>query len=280
MNQATSTSYIPHEKQIGFQITTHCNLNCKLCMVLKPLYKEKHLCRHIPAEQVKQEINAIFQLYAFVEEVTVSGGEPLLHPELLEIVSYFMLFKEQFHSLRIFTNGTIVPSQPLIDYIEESGGGRLQFVIDDYGPQLSKQADAIEKLCENRCIPCRRNIYHGTEQHGGGWVSCGSPFVYRDYPPEKLASVFLHCHAAQYKCLTVYDGKLGNCAWSVFGHAAGILPVQDGETDCVDLLDSSVPLEEKRKRIALFGKRPLAACQYCDGFDPENSKRYPAAEQV
>ena len=39
-------------------------------------------------------------------------------------------------------------------------------------------------------------------------------------------------------------------------------------------------LDEKKAIAMEFGKHPLWACQYCNGFDPEHSERFPAGEQL
>ena len=84
------------EKQLAFHITTACTLNCKQCVSLVPHFKGKGIVGHISLEQIRQEIAAVFQIYDHIEDVTISGGEPLLHPNLSEIVSYCMSFEKQF----------------------------------------------------------------------------------------------------------------------------------------------------------------------------------------
>lgn len=53
------------ERQLAFHITSACSLDCKLCVNLMPRFKEKKLARHIPLEQIKREISAVFQIYDY-----------------------------------------------------------------------------------------------------------------------------------------------------------------------------------------------------------------------
>ncbi len=114
------------EKQLAFHITTACTLNCKLCVNLMPCFKARKNARHIPVEQIKREISAVFEIYDFIEDVTISGGEPLIHPDLLKITEYCMSFEKQFNTLRIFTNGTLMVEPTLLEYVKKwkiLGGG-------------------------------------------------------------------------------------------------------------------------------------------------------------
>ncbi len=48
----------------------------------------------------------------------------------------------------------------------------------------------------------------------------------------------------------------------------------------IDLFSNRQTLEKKQQIAAEFGKRPITACQYCNGFDVERSSRFPAGEQL
>ncbi len=268
------------ERQLAFHITSACSLDCKLCVNLMPRFKEKKLARHIPLEQIKREISAVFSIYDYIEDVTISGGEPLLHPDVTEVIAFCMSYEKQFHVLRVFTNGTIPPKQRLLEQITEYGG-KLQLVVDDYGPDCSTKVEEITALFEENALPLRVNRYWGDNQHCGGWVDYGPLEEYRGYSASQLHALYQTCHLAQYKCIEVFNGKMLNC-WAIFGRELGLMPFEGSAPDpqIIDLLDTDVPLDEKRRIAAAYGTTPLWACQYCNGFDVEKSKRYPAGEQV
>lgn len=267
------------EKQLAFHITTCCTLNCALCVTMVPEFKRRGLSRHIPYKQFAAECKAVFDIYNFIEDVTISGGEPLLHPELENIVDECMKYSGQFAHLRIFTNGTILPTDSFLSQLKQYRE-KLSIVIDHYGPDLSIKAGQIVKALEKESLSYRVNHYYGLEQHCGGWISYGSPSEYRGYSQEKMEEMYRHCHVAQYRCIGVFNEKMTNCCWGIFGRELGFMPVTEGEEQLIDLLDKSVPLERKKKIAADFGKTPLWACQYCNGFDSEHSERFPAGEQL
>jgi hypothetical protein len=62
------------------EITDMCNMHCEGC------YRQ-HLTGHKPLEQVKQEI-LFLKRWRNPDNVSIAGGEPLIHPEIVEIVDF------------------------------------------------------------------------------------------------------------------------------------------------------------------------------------------------
>jgi hypothetical protein len=246
---------------------------------MMPRFRAARLAEHVPLADICREIDAVFGIYDKIDDVTISGGEPLLHPQLYEISEYFLQYAEQFENCRIFTNGTIVPSGEVIELLKNgNGGGKLKLVIDNYGEGLSRKANEIVRLADGYNVDVRVNKYFGEQQHSGGWIDNGAVDELRGYSEEEARILFGSCHCAQYKCLAVFGGKLGNCCWSTVGRSLGYFG--GGETsEDIDLFDAA-PLAAKKAAAAAFGKAPLNACKYCNGFIVENSPRFPAAEQV
>ena len=267
------------EKQLAFHITTQCTLNCKLCVSMIPEFKIRGKAKHVPFEQVAAEIHAVFSIYDYIEDITLSGGEPLLHPDLVKIIDTCMEYRQKFAHARIFTNGTCLPSDALLCRLKQFSPS-LSLVIDDYGTGVSDKTEAIVRLLKDNGLTCRINCYHGSNQHCGGWVDYGSPAIYRGYSETQLNDMYQHCHVAQYRCIGVYNGKMTNCCWGIFGKELGYMPLPENEMQLIDLLDDTISLEEKKQIASDFGKKPLWACQYCNGFDPESSQRYSAGIQI
>ncbi|MHA1907224.1 MAG: radical SAM protein [Candidatus Thorarchaeota archaeon] len=76
----------PSHKQhscIGIaEITGQCNLTCPICFANAP-YGD-----HVPYDQVVDMINAFVAYETNPEILQLSGGEPTLHPEIIEIIRY------------------------------------------------------------------------------------------------------------------------------------------------------------------------------------------------
>ena len=64
------------------EITGHCNLNCNICFAASPSGD------HVPLDQITSMIDAYVSYEAEPELLQLSGGEPTLHPDIIEIVRY------------------------------------------------------------------------------------------------------------------------------------------------------------------------------------------------
>jgi hypothetical protein len=62
------------------EITDICNLRCEGC------YRQR-LTGHKPLEEIKEEIR-FFKRWRNPDNVSIAGGEPLLHPRILDIVAF------------------------------------------------------------------------------------------------------------------------------------------------------------------------------------------------
>jgi len=88
---------------LQWHITERCNLKCKHCY-LKKYTEEGEL------ETLKEDFLKIEQLAKSLGRkliVAITGGEPLLHPSLFELVEYLNA-KNTVKEIRIATNGTLL----------------------------------------------------------------------------------------------------------------------------------------------------------------------------
>lgn len=67
------------------ELTDICNLYCEGC------YRQK-ITGHKPLEQVKEEIR-FFRQWRNPDNVSIAGGEPLIYPHIMEVVSYIAELK-------------------------------------------------------------------------------------------------------------------------------------------------------------------------------------------
>lgn len=266
------------EKQLSIQILTPCTLNCRLCADFTPLYRERGEHYFDSVENFQREIDALFQVYDYIEDLTITGGEPLMHKQLPEMLSITLRnYASHFKCCRIFSNGTILPSKELLNVIKNETHDNFEFVIDHYG-EVSKKADETARILTDNQINCRINRYFGEDQYCGGWVDYGSPSIFRNYSRSKVEEIVKHCHNATWKCLILFKGKVYLCVQAAFGSDMGFFQLAPDEY--IDLFDDCQPLEEKRNVASLLGKKATTACQYCNSFDIERSQRFPAGEQI
>lgn len=93
---------VPH---IVIEVNQQCNISCKAC------YKDKFGMTK-PLEQIQAEIDfAITQRN--LSAVTLAGGEPILHPQLNEIISYI---SNKGIMVQMLSNGYALTPQKLAGY--------------------------------------------------------------------------------------------------------------------------------------------------------------------
>lgn len=97
----------PEEMSIAFHIIDHCNLNCQMCNKYSPI-AEKNIIDH---RKIAQDAERLAELTkGKLKRVILTGGEPLLHPELkqiIEIVHYFFPSID----IQLQTNGLLLKNK-------------------------------------------------------------------------------------------------------------------------------------------------------------------------
>jgi len=115
----------PRLTYLFFELTDACNLSCLHC----GSNACPHNHRYLPIESVKLVLNQVGN--AFSPEsimICLSGGEPLLHPNLFEIISFA---KSIGFSCGITTNGTLV-DPGVVKRLSESGIDSVTFSLDGF----------------------------------------------------------------------------------------------------------------------------------------------------
>ena len=256
---------------VALQITTVCTLKCKLCSACIPYCKEQE---HFNTEEIFKSLDTLFDIFEYIEKLDISGGEPLTNPDVVKIVKYALKYKEHVGAIRLITNGTLIPSEELISVM--ASDEKLMFIVDDYG-ELSRNKETVLKMIEENNINLKLNMYHGDDQLCGGWVDQGK-LEHKGYTDLEVKKVFRNCFAANFMCLTILKGKMYHCIRAGMTVDLGICGTKYG--DVIDLIDDSISIDEKRTIASNYGKQPVEACYYCNGFNSETGERFPAAEQV
>lgn len=86
-------------ENVSFETTKQCNLRCKHC------YTDAH--NQLPDELTTEEIKGLIDELADtgVLSITFTGGEPLMHPDIFELMEYA---KKKPLTVLLFTNGTLI----------------------------------------------------------------------------------------------------------------------------------------------------------------------------
>lgn len=131
-----------NDNPIGWlEITDKCNIYCRGC------YRMNGKAGHKSFEQIKEEIN-ILQRMRNCDNISIAGGEPLLHPDIIDIVAYI---KSLGMKPMILTNGVkLVDNRQMIQALKDAGAVGFTFHVDSEQnrPHFKGQTEA--ELCELR----------------------------------------------------------------------------------------------------------------------------------
>jgi MoaA/NifB/PqqE/SkfB family radical SAM enzyme len=102
------------------EVTDICNIHCEGC------YRQ-YMTGHKTLEDIKKEVLA-FKKWRNPDNVSIAGGEPLLHPQILEVISFI---KAQKIKPIILTNGLALTPE-LLKKLKEAGLAGFTLHIDSH----------------------------------------------------------------------------------------------------------------------------------------------------
>lgn len=101
------------------EVTTKCNLYCEGC------YRQNNPFGHKTLHQIREEVGVFKRLRTF-DSMSIAGGDPLIHPDIVEIVRH--VAKEGFKPI-INTNG-IALTKDLIRALKDAGAVSFTIHVD------------------------------------------------------------------------------------------------------------------------------------------------------
>jgi MoaA/NifB/PqqE/SkfB family radical SAM enzyme len=116
-------------------VTRRCNLSCKYCNEFD------NKSAHIPLTQLKKQIDKLEELGAL--SVSFTGGEPLLHPDLVELISYS---KKRLDKVSFITNCYLLTKEKILQ-LNDSRLNKIQISIDGVKPN-EKTKKALKNIKE------------------------------------------------------------------------------------------------------------------------------------
>lgn len=232
----------PILKYIEHDIVSHCNLNCAGCTHFSPL-----------AEPCFEDINNFKKDFEKLKEVfdvsiiRIMGGEPLLHPQVLE---FLKITKNLFPKaeIQLVTNGLLLNNNSeLLDYIKKHN---IIINLSDYG--------IVKNL----------NFYFINLK------SSRKDFMYNlslDLEGKQNSSYsYKNCYSREYACNYYKDGKFYVCAPSanvnIFNKYFNTnLPEEEG---------LSIYKYTPREILNYLYNTPCELCKYCD-VDNQRKSNHP-----
>lgn len=228
-------------------VTTHCNLKCKYCSNLIPNIHSK---QHIDFDKIKKSVEMLLSKIDYLYRVKIHGGEVLLHPQLCDIIDFFNGLSK-IQSIRITTNGTIMPTDEILQRIANS---KIVVQVSDYNLSNSKAIELIEKF---KTFGVRYMYLKDQEWFDMGDCRC------------REANRNNECTIK--RCTAFYNGKIYVCSRAAIMAQQGDIPDEG-----IDVCLNEKELRGKIKKLYL-GEYKIA-CLHCDG-DTHFSHKVQAGEQ-
>ena len=124
-------------------ITRRCNLSCGYCS------EYDNSSEPVPLDELKRRIDALHRLRA--ANITLLGGEPLMHPDLAAIVTY----AGRHSNTSVVTNGFLLRNG-VIEQLNQAGLNNLTVSVDTLQADLSRYIQKSLRSLRTRLERLRR----------------------------------------------------------------------------------------------------------------------------
>ncbi len=242
---------IPLFSWIDISLTELCNRTCVFCpRADENFYPNQSL--HISMDLIKKIANELRDL-EYEGAIVLSGfGEPLLHPELLEIVS--ILSKNA--RIEIVTNGDHLNSKLIKDL---SDAGTAYIVVSMYdGPhQIQTYSDMFAQVDLDDNFYLLRDRWHSQEDGFGLKLTNRAGTI--DIGDQDPVNVKHPCHYPAYSMTVDWNGDVLLCVqdWNK--------KVKLGNIFSQSLMEVWISSNLAKRRIQLaHGNRKLNPCALCN----------------
>lgn len=239
-------------------ITERCTLRCKDCSALIPYFlapQDIDFCEF-------ESLNRLLDAVDMISEVSVLGGEPLLHKNLSKILTV-LLKSNKVGKVALYTNGTIFPQRELMEVLKHP---KVWVHISEYNNSKQKTKE-LEAILLNAGIQCYRRQYDF-------WIDAGNLHL-RSKNSLRAGKLFSRCFKA--KCYSFYKGKLYGCVRASNGVALGKIAEDDIEYVDFNIYRKKEDLRNEIKQ-RLLSVPYFKSCYYCDGMISEGNRVFPAIQ--
>ena len=259
-------------RHVNINITDQCTLRCRDCSLLIPYYKTK---MQYSLSGVLSGLNKLFHNVDYVQEVHLIGGEPLLYPELSELISEIgHQYRHKIGELAIATNGTIIPSKEVCQAAKKYNAF---FTISDYSgsPAFSARVNipALLQHLESNSVEYRlgnKSVWFDFNTFSEDLPSSVTE------PSEIYQDKFQKCF---FRNRGLYLNKLYYCQHQ-YGALRSGSNTEDPEA-YIDLDSSDVDkMNLLQFELGFLPRGYLLQCRKCNGFERLNKHFIDAAAQI
>ncbi len=253
---------------ISFLPSTACNLKCRHCLNFNPFAKHFYVREW---EDLIRDVDLFFSCVDHIMLFHVSGGEPMLYSRIADLIEYIdTRYGNRIGTLRTVTNGTVIPSDSIVEKLSRCS---VEITVDDY-------RDAVPQYRQNFDRLLTKLQEHGIKhyvQRVSSWVDLAPERTdYSNFTEEELIR---HRDACSQSWQELRDGRLFSCNYAAYAEVAGI----NGE-DANDSYDLRSYTSDKAKELVEFrlgftDKGYSSFCKKCRGFTIYNKNEVLPAGQ-
>jgi organic radical activating enzyme len=233
-------------RRLEYNIVEHCNLACRSCSHLSPI-QAKH---HVDADVLERDLTLLSRHY-HAQTVRLLGGEPLLHPGLIDIIRRVRR-SQVADVICIVTNGVLLPRM---------------------GPEFWESVDVVDvSVYPARPLTAQERSECGQRARAAGAkLKFSRHEEFRESYSEQgtsdvrvIRAIYDSCQVVHdWRCHTLADGRLFKCPQSYFLPKVVAGCAGNAGVDSVVISDSD---DLGRKLLAfLEAPDPLHSCGTCLG---------------
>lgn len=235
---------------LTFIVNQKCSLKCIHCGQFMNEYDNKHRLI-FDKSRIKKDIDIIFDAIETIGMVSIIGGEPFLHPDLSEIVSY-ILEKPNFGIINITTNGIFKLKEKQLLGLEHN---RVKVSFSHYDGAISDNQQRI--FDRNVEIMEKNNIKY----------TIGVPVWIRptsleseDLSISRMKELKSSCNAIKL-CMSVKNGYFYPCSKTEPLHSLNLI---ENETDYLRLDDYASRFELQSAIKEIRQREYYESCSTCN----------------
>ena len=131
--------------RLRLSITDSCNLMCNYCTNEGQLHNYGN---YLSLDFINRLYKKIVSEGIFVRKINITGGEPLLHPDLIQIIK---MSKDVCNSITLNTNGILLTEEMVEKYCSV-GLTNIKFGVDSFSQNITKPSLNNDFLIKSNVI--------------------------------------------------------------------------------------------------------------------------------
>lgn len=241
----TSASKLQTES-LEYNLTEHCNLKCAGCDHASPHLPEKFASLDEFTRDIEQLATVLH-----AKELKFVGGEPLLHPQLLQFI-------QAARRIGVSTHITLITNGVLLHTLSDEVWKLVDFFWLSVYPGVKYKFEPAELEAKVKKYNCRL------------WKKSTPDFLltllnHRIDNPTTVHRIYERCYK-RITCHTLYEGHYYKCAPAVFVPKRLALMDVAFENRAADgVAIHANPALREELAAYLASDQPLQACSYCLG---------------